>query len=615
MCGFLTIVSDDQDRWSRCFERALETLAHRGPDAQGIWQGNGVTLGHRRLSVIDLPGGSQPMTSRDGRYHLVYNGELYNFHLLRRQLEGRGHTFATRSDTEVVLNTYLEWGVHALPRFDGMFGFAIWDDLERRLFVARDRVGVKPVFYSERDGFVCASTLAPFWHLDGFDRRMDLQAVRDYLAQGFFSPPRTILSSVRALEPGCWLRWDADPGRLEQGRYWDIPAATNDPMPLDDLVDATDAALDQTVKRQMVADVPLGVLFSGGIDSSLLTYYMTRHADQPVRTYTVKFDQSPKHDEAPIARRVAQKLGVDHHEYHAAAITQDDFRACIESMDQPFGDASYLPVVMLCRLARQQITVAIGGDGGDELFGGYDRYLKDESSYPPGPLYRFIRRGVEAGLLPVALYRGSLRGRDRVTRHFSRMGHYGASTRALHTILTHEAAQRFALDQTMRSWIESVLRWTGRMDRDSLMRADLWYFLSQNGLVKTDRASMACGLEARVPMLGNPVVDLIAPQPASTKLAHGLKTILMALAKRHLPPDAWDRPKRGFTVPVNHYLCHSWRAYCDHLIEGCPRIAPFLDAREVQRRWRLEEAGRGVDWPLYSIIVLLGWLEAYTVDF
>ena len=612
MCGFLVIVGD---QWSSSFESGLESLANRGPDAKGIWRGDEVLLGHRRLSVIDLDGGVQPMLSADGRYRLVYNGELYNFKQLRVELEARGHTFNTRSDTEVLLASFVEWGLDALPRLDGMFAFSLWDDQERQLFVARDRIGIKPVFYSDRGGFICASTMAPFWHLDGFDRQMDYPAVRDYLAQGFFSPPRTILTSVRALEAGCWLSWNARSRRLETGRYWDLPVATADPMPLEDLIDATDAALQESVRRQLVADVPLGVLFSGGIDSSLMAYYMTQRNDKPVRTYTVKFDQSPKHDEAPIANRVARQLGVDHHEYRAAQITTDDFRDCIETMDQPFGDASYLPVMMLCRLARQEITVAIGGDGGDEVFGGYDRYMKDESVYPNHAIYRVIRRGVEAGLLPGWLYRGSLRGRDRVIRHFSRMGHYAASTRALNTILTREAGDRCHLDQTMRSWIDSVLRWTGCMDRDSLIRADLWYFLSQNGLVKTDRASMACSLEARVPMLGNPVLDLVAPQPASTKLAEGPKTILKALAKRHLPKDVWDRPKRGFTVPLYHYLCESWRDYCQHLIAHSHHIAPFLNADEIRHRWRREQSGRGLDWPIYTVIVLLGWLEAHPLEY
>ena len=594
----------------------MDTLAERGPDAQGIWRGRGVVLGHRRLSVIDLEGGRQPMASPNGRYHLVYNGELYNFQQLRVELKARGYTFSTRSDTEVLLTAWIEWGIDALSRFDGIFAFAIWDDHERTLHLARDRIGVKPVVYSQgRYGFVCASTLAPFWQLDGFDRRIDYEGLRDYFAQGFFSPPRTILSTVKALEPGCWLRFDIDTSKLTTGRYWDIPPATHTPMPLGELVEATDAALSESVCRQMVADVPLGVLFSGGIDSSLLTYYMTQHATSPVRTYTVKFDQSARHDEAPIAARVAAALGVEHHEYRAGQITTDDFRACIAAMDQPFGDASYLPVVMLCRLARQAVTVVIGGDGGDELFAGYDRYLKDESVYPSGMAYQWIRYGVEQGLLPVSLYRMSLRGRDRVTRHFSFMGHYGASSRAIHSILTPQAVKQCRLDETLEAWTKSVLRFTGSMDRDSLIRADLWYYLAQNGLVKTDRASMSCGLEARVPMLGNPVVDLLSPQPASTKLAGGLKTVLKELSKRHLPREAWDRPKRGFTVPLRHYLGQSWRDYCDHLVSNCGSIAPFLDAEQIQRRWSAELAGRTIDWPLYGMIVLIGWLETHPLTY
>jgi asparagine synthase (glutamine-hydrolysing) len=333
-----------------------------------------------------------------------------------------------------------------------------------------------------------------------------------------------------------------------------------------------------------------------------------------VRTFTVKFDQSARHDEAPIAKRVAQQMGFEHHELPCSDLTQDDFTGAVAALDQPFGDASYLPVSQLCRLARASITVALGGDGGDELFGGYPRYLSDEGDYPDNPLWSALRHTVERGLLPASLYRATLRGRQRVLRHFSRMADYPCTSRGLRSILSPQGREALQPAAALAALRDSMLRWNGKMDRDSLMRADLWYFLSANCLHKTDRASMAHGLEARVPILGRPVLDLMLPQPAGVKLAHGLKSVLMPLAQRHLPREVWDRPKRGFTVPVESYLLGGWRGYCQGLIEACPRIAPFLNAAEVRRRWDAMAGGRKIDWPLYETIVLLGWLEHHRLQ-
>lgn len=613
MCGFLVMI-DRPD--AADFEPALQTLTPRGPDAQGLWVREGAQLGHRRLAVIDLAGGVQPMSSEDGRHHLVYNGEIYNFRELRARLEALGRRFHTRSDTEVLLQAFVQWGPDCLKELDGIFAFALWDSLERKLLVARDRVGAKPLYYSAGpNGFACASTLHPFFKLSAQDRRINYAAVRDYLAQAFFSDPHSILATVNSLEPGMFLRWDARQKSLETKRYWEIPPATQSPMSLDELVEATDAALRESVRRQLVADVDVGLFFSGGIDSSLLAYYMGEVSGRPARTFTVKFDQSPRHDEAPIAARVAKALGTTHQECRAGAIGAEEFARAVEAMDQPFGDSSYIPVLQMSRLAREHVTVVLGGDGGDELFAGYPRYLRGAGAYPPTPAHALIRRGVEAGLLPSSLHRGSLRGRDRVIRHFSRMHAFPGSSRDVASILSPGAIDLCRPDLALQQWIDSVLRWTGEMDSDSLVRTDLWYYLAQNCLVKTDRASMSFGLEARVPFLGNPVLDLVLPQPASVKLAEGLKSVLQRLARRYLPADCWDRPKRGFTVPEAIYLTRTWRPYCDELFAQCEELAPFLNASEVRRRWAREVAGRHVDWPLYGVVCLLGWLRTHRLTF
>lgn len=595
----------------------LESLETRGPDGSGVYEDEHVKLGHRRLAIIDIVGGTQPMSTSDGRYTIVYNGEVYNFPTLRKDLKSAGREFRTQSDTEVVLQAFAQWRLECLPRLDGMFAFAVWDSRERQLWIARDRLGIKPLFVcQQQESVIFASTLAPFFQMSSFRRRINYQALRDYLAQLFIGPADSILEGVEQLPPGTWLSWQADSKKVSRGRYWDIPRPTEKPMCFEELLEATDAALQENVTRQLVSDRPLGVLFSGGIDSSLLTHYMIQaNGANRVKTFTVKFDQSDRHDEAPIASRVAKEMGTEHHEHQASHISEDDFRNCLADMDQPFGDSSYLPVLKLAQMAREQITVAIGGDGGDELFGGYPRYFKEEHHYQSNAIMRTMRKAIEHRLLPMSLYRVCLRGKDRVIRHFSRMGNYPVTPRSIQSIVAEEVLAEIAIEHTMADWLALVARWSDQMNTDSLMRSDVWYYLACNGLVKTDRATMAASIEARVPFLGNPLIDLVMPQPAAVRLQHGPKGVLKALAQRHLPDEVWNRPKRGFTVPETDYLTRRWRPYCDHLMADCDRLAPFLNADEIRQRWQGLLRGRRIDWPIYGIIVLLGWLETHPVEY
>lgn len=611
MCGFLISVNHGSPE---DFAPALRTLASRGPDAEGVWSADGATLGHRRLAIIDLSGGAQPMATPDNRHHLVYNGELYNFPDIRRKLEAHGVVFRTRSDTEVLLHAVVAWGLDAVREFDGIFAFALWDAAERSLLVARDHLGVKPAYYSTAGGgIVAGSTIAPFLRLPSISKTVNHHAIRDYLAQAFICPPHTILRDVHALEPGCALRWSEKSNAATTERYWSPPRALERGMPLEELSQRAEAALRESVRRQLVADVELGVLFSGGIDSSLVTRYMLDTVGRPVKTFTVKFDQSARHDEAPIAARIAREMGTDHHELHCSGFSEADFHAAVASLDQPFGDSSYLPVKKLCELARGSVTVALGGDGGDELFGGYSRYLHGEAEYPDHALWRMIRAAVERGLLPATLHRASLRGRDRVLRHCSRMADYPVTSRSISAILSRDGRRQLEPAGALAEFAADVLRWNGRFDSDAIMRADLNYFLSSNCLFKTDRASMSHGLEVRVPMLGRPVLDLMLPQPASVKLSNGLKSVLMPLCRKSLPREAWDRPKRGFTVPVEHYLFTNWRGMCERLMAECHRIAPFFDATALRRRWNTMSQGRRLDFPMYEVIALLAWLDHHRV--
>jgi len=612
MCGFLAMIGD---RWAKDFPTALDSLASRGPDARGMWERGPVRLGHRRLSVIDLEGGVQPMASADERYCLTYNGEIYNFQTLRDELQAAGRQFATNSDTEVLLQGYAQWGGPALlKKLDGMFAFAIWDAHEKQLFAARDRFGIKPMFYSTLDGIVLSSTLEPFFHLTDFPRRMYYPALREYLACQSIPSPMTILRDVASLPPAGWLQWSLDTSELKTGQYWDIPSANKKAESLETLIEQTHAALTESVKRQLIADVPLGAFLSGGIDSSLMVHYMAQASSQPVKTFSVRFADQGEYDESDHARVVAEAYGCEHHVFEAGDIDAAQLVAAVGELDQPIADPAYLPTRALSRLTREHVTVAISGDGGDELFGGYNRFLQDEMALGPTMGKKALSSAIDIGLLPRALSRKAFSGVERMLWDRVKFGPFPGTRKDMQSVLAPEAFKACDASQTLADWFRLANRFADPITSDALMRADLWTYLSENCLVKTDRASMAHSLEVRVPLLGNPVADLILPQPAGVKLQGGLKTILKSLAQKHLPQQVWDRPKHGFSVPLRSYFESNWRDTCQQWVDQVDQLAPFLNAENVRRRWSNALAGKEDQRTAYTLVVLLGWLTTHRVD-
>ncbi|MCG6951936.1 MAG: asparagine synthase (glutamine-hydrolyzing), partial [Betaproteobacteria bacterium] len=538
MCGILGLVDTP---WQASAEAALEPLRTRGPDANGFWRGPEVILGHTRLSVIDLAGGAQPMVSSHGRHVIVYNGEIYNFQALRSELEAGGERFATRSDTEVILRGYAVWGREVVSRLDGIFAFAIWDANERKVFAARDRLGVKPLFYSAQSGLVFASTLAPFLRLRGFPRGLDYEALRDYLAFQAPLAPASFLAAVRQLEPAHWLEWQD--GRLRTERYWSIPRpvereTASDPLP------ELDALLASSVRSQLVSDVPLGAFLSGGIDSSLIVHYMAQAQASPLATFSVRFAEQG-YDESPAALAVARRYATEHHVLEAPQIGADALAEALGALDQPLADPAYVPTYVLSRLARRQVTVALSGDGGDELFGGYARFLDTEDANPDHAGKRLLRALIRSGLAPGALLRRSLAGQDLLLYRRTELGPWPVSRKSLARYLQADALAQAKPADTLGLWRRLATSFGGRMDSAALMRADLWTYLSENCLVKTDRASMAHGLEVRVPLLGNAVVDYALARPAQSHLSPQPKALLRALAHEKLPEEVWGRPKHG----------------------------------------------------------------------
>ncbi|CAB1370369.1 asparagine synthase (glutamine-hydrolyzing) [Denitratisoma oestradiolicum] len=608
MCGILGFIGT---RWRAHAALGLSAIKSRGPDEQTVLDLGEAVLAHTRLAVIDLAGGHQPMTSADGRHTIVFNGEIYNFAELRNALEGKGHVFATRSDTEVLLQGYREWGEGLLPRLDGMFAFALWDRMERRLFAARDALGIKPLMYGAVDGgLVFASTLAPFLALPDFPRRLDPEALRDYLAFQVALAPHTFLAAVQQLPPAHCLRFDAASGRLETSRWWSIPRARPCTDDRETLVVRTDTAIRESVKRQLVADVPLGAFLSGGIDSSLMVRYMAEAGGAPLKTFSLRFADAG-FDESAHAQAVAAAFGCEHHVLDAPAIDADTFAATIHDLDQPLADPAYVMTHALARLTREHVTVAISGDGGDEVFGGYPRFLDTEDRHPQRPGQALLRRLVEAGLLPAGLLRRGLWGQDLLLYRRGELGPWPVGRKNLAAYLAPDIRATARPENTLGLWRDQIAELGGKMDAATLMRADLWTYLSENCLAKTDRASMAHGLEVRVPLLGQPVLEATLGLPAEAHFAGGTKALLTELARRHLPETVWNRPKHGFSVPLDKLFNGPWRGRCEDALTRIEQLAPFLDAGAARRAWRDGLSRRGSRRLAYTLVVLLLWLERH----
>ena len=607
MCGIFGLIGTP---WRACAARALATLASRGPDDREIIENGEALLGHTRLAVIDIAGGHQPMRTPDGRYTIVFNGEIYNFRELRSELSELGHVFLTASDSEVLLHGYAAWGEALLVRLDGMFALAIWDSRTRSLFAARDRIGIKPFFYSTVSGFSFASTLNPFFQLEGFPRRLDYEALRDYLAFQTPLAPHSFLADVRQLPPASWLRYDAATAKLKLQRYWSIasPSAGN-AVPREEMLAQVESALQDSVRRQLVSDVPLGAFLSGGIDSSLMVHYMSEAGARPLRTFSMRFAEQG-FDESAAALVVAEHYGTQHSIIEAPHIGGGNFLQAIRALDQPLADPSYVMVSELSRATRREVTVAISGDGGDELFAGYPRYRIQQSDFADSLPKQWLRSLVRQGLLPGALLRRGLAGREMMLYRQVELGPFDPSRKGFARYLHEDARRALNPERTLGLWQDLLDEFGGTADTGSLMRADLWTYLSENCLVKTDRASMAHGLEVRVPLLGNQVLDTVLGWPAAAHFdAVGGKYFLRALAQRHLPAIVWDRPKHGFSVPLRDYFNGQWREVCEHYVNHCAQLAPFLNAHAVRNAWSNARSSRSSRRLAYTLVVLLIWLE------
>lgn len=613
MCGIVGAVSVGAPVAAQAARNAAALLANRGPDDSGEWAEGMVTLGHRRLAILDLsPAGHQPMVSADGRYVIVLNGEIYNFRELRRELDPDEGAWRSQSDTEVVLAAYARWGEDCVTRFHGMFAFAIWDRTEQRLFAARDRMGVKPFYYhSGQNGFLFASRPRALFALDpALSRELDEQALRYYLEIGYIPAPWSVHKAVRKLPPAHWLILDRSGLRLR--RYWDFRHIAPEPAwrrrSEEDLLDELEEIVSRSVRLRMIADVPLGAFLSGGIDSSLVVAIMRKHSSQPIHSFTIGFHE-PEYDESIHAARVAQALGTEHRVEHLGV---DDLLELLPAFraeyDEPFFDSSAFPTLAVSRMARRHVTVSLSGDGGDELFGGYHYYRIMHGLAPlfAGPLPLRRTTAAAAGLLPghsMKLLSAALRETDAGAAFaFAR-----SIGKDFHGVLLPEVLAR---TNSLRQLFAEARRGfaSGLTAAEEAMRLDTAYTLPDDYLQKVDLASMAFSLEAREPLLDQELVEWAMKLPLAWKLRRGQnKYLLRRLAYRHVPREVLDRPKQGFGVPIDRWLRGPLRDWADQRL-GDPALYRNLplDRARVQDLFALHLSGARNVYPLlWAVLVLL----------
>ena len=610
MCGFLAIIQPKPRIDALTARRALATLTHRGPDAGGEWTEGDTFLGHRRLSIIDLDTGDQPMLSTDGRYVIVFNGEIYNFLDLREQLTHEDTSFKTRSDTEVILEGYRRWGPGIVDRLHGMFAFVIWDRVGRVAFVARDRLGIKPLCWVMRqDSLLVSSTLEPFRILQGSDSEYDLVAVRDLMTFDYIPVPRTIFKGVRKLAPGSRFEWSTGSGEPNIDRYWipplaDATASVPDEFELETL-------LENAVKRQMISDVPIGAFLSGGIDSSLLVAMMARHSSKPVRTFSVAFTEGNV-DESSIADLVARQYGTEHTVLRAEELDAEKLLELIGRLDEPFCDPAFVPTYALSELTKRHVKVALSGDGGDEVFGGYPKYLLGKNGHIPLPfssLFHHALRGLPWRPRGMGhIYWWTLSSSDRIRYSWARYGDFPVFRKDLRQLLSHPYRDTADIEEYFEPWERRARRYGEGIDTDILMRADLETYLSENCLVKTDRASMLASLEVRVPYLDEIILERILPLPATDKITNGcFKALLMPITRRLLPRQVWDRPKHGFTVPLDARLAGAWRPAVEAALSWGEAKLDLFDYRYLHRLHNINLSEGGIGRELWNPFVFLAW--------
>ncbi|HEX8501594.1 MAG TPA: asparagine synthase (glutamine-hydrolyzing) [Pyrinomonadaceae bacterium] len=625
MCGIVGMVNlDGRAADAALLGRMNEAIHHRGPDEEGSYLGGHVGLAMRRLAIIDLKGGQQPIADEERTAFIVYNGEVYNFREVRKGLEARGHRFHTDCDTEVVLHAYLEYGADCPKHLRGMFAFAVWDERRRELFLARDRVGKKPLLYSRTAGtFVFGSEFSALLLHPSVGREMDRGAIHDYLSFMCVPAPQTAYRDIRKLEPGHTLTLSAS-GEVKLARYWEPDFSKKLDVTEEEAGERALELLRDAVRVRLMSEVPLGAFLSGGVDSSAVVALMAEESAGPVKTFSIGFDEQD-FSELHHARRVAEFVGADHHEFVVRPDAMEVLPKLVEHYGEPYADSSAIPTYYVARETRRHVTVALNGDGGDECFAGYERYaamrLSERYRRLPGALReRVIRQAVE--LLPISERRPS---RARKVRRFLRAASLPPVERYLRwvSVINPEDKDALYTEEFRRSVggrdvSEHLRPWFARANGagvvDAALLADTMTYLPNDLLVKVDIASMAVSLEARSPFLDHHVIEFAASLPERLKL-RGLTTkyILKKTLRKLLPPENLSRGKMGFGVPVGHWFRGQMQGFLrENLLSERAARRGLFRPEVVRRMVELHTRGeRDHTHQLWTLLMLELWFQRF----
>ena len=627
MCGIAGVLYADSERpVARELLCAMgRSIAHRGPDAEGLWSAPGVGLVHRRLAIIDVDGGNQPIGNEDGSVQVIFNGEIYNFQALRADLERRGHRFRTNSDTEVLVHLYEEEGQELVHRLRGMFAFALWDARTRRLLLARDRVGIKPLYiYRDHEKLLFGSELKTILAHPDVPRAIDPAALEDYLAYGMVAGARSIFQRIEKLPPAHTLLVHAGALGRSPNRYWRLRIEPDQRLSAEHWQEAIAAKLDETVKLHLIADVPLGAFLSGGLDSSMVVAHSADHAQAPLQTFSIGFaDES--FSELPHARAVANQFGTRHVEDLVTPDAVSLLDELTHYFDEPFADTSAIPTYLVSRLASRNVKVVLSGDGGDEAFGGYARYAHDLKEAAVRRLlpawFRQVALAPIARVWPKADWLPRpMRAKTLLTNLALDADAAYANTLAVcrpplrRTLLAPDLAARLngnAPDRQLRADYATAPLGDAL---GGMIAADVGSVLPDDFLVKVDRASMAHGLEVRPPLLDHELLELAARIPSQWKVRGGqTKWIFKQLCRQRLPASVVDRRKHGFELPIDGWLRGPLRhTFTAAVLDPRQPVAALVDQAAAQQIFQahVRSAGRHGNL-LWSLLVLARWAERY----
>jgi len=625
MCGIAGVLYSDPDRPvdPDVLSRMATTIAHRGPDAEGFWINGPVGLAHRRLSIIDLSGGDQPMSNEDGSVQVVFNGEIYNYQTLRQELEANGHVFRTCSDTEVLAHLYEQHGDRMVDRLRGMFAFAIWDHRNRCLFLARDRVGIKPLYVSvTSERVVFGSELKAVLAHGDVSKELSPEALDEYLHYGMVPGSRCIYRGVEKLLPGHSLTVTLRPWQLLRRHYWQLEWSEDSSLSLQDWKTVLLDKLRETVRLHLVSDVPVGSFLSGGIDSSVVTGLASQALPVPLRTFSLGF-QEARFNELPAAREIAAHFGTEHTDELVTPDAATLLPELARYYDEPFADSSAIPTYLVSRLAARHVKVVLSGDGGDEALGGYARYqhdLKEASlrSLVPGFLRSSVLRAMaalwpKADWLPRPLRLKTLLTNlslpaDQAYANTLSLCRQPLRLRLLHPDLRSAVSRSGARDIAVNGFRQAP----ASDPLAGMISADMATLLPDDYLVKVDRASMACGLEVRTPLLDHEFLELCAGIPSRWKIHDGeTKWLMRETAKSLLPVNILKRPKQGFEIPVDAWLRGPLQGlFQDLVLAPGASVSTLIDqscARRLMARHRTGQGRHGST--LWSLLALAVWAE------